>query len=123
MSVADEANAVGDYWDGHPVPPEEPVSQGAQAAYDAQMAAWEGGFGEGGVPEPPTPPTVPGPPTPGAGMPAARLTDLCAHGGAITGPGCPTVIIGGLPAARVSDMVACPCLTGRSRTRPARLLR
>ena len=42
------------------------------------------------------------------GMPAARLTDLCAHGGAITGPGCATVIIGGLPAARITDMVACP---------------
>ena len=28
-------------------------------------------------------------------MPAARLTDLTAHGGMITGPGCPTVLIGG----------------------------
>ncbi len=29
------------------------------------------------------------------GLAAARLADLAGHGGAITGPGCPTVIIGG----------------------------
>jgi uncharacterized Zn-binding protein involved in type VI secretion len=29
------------------------------------------------------------------GMPAARLLDTAAHGGTITGPGAPTVIIGG----------------------------
>ena len=29
------------------------------------------------------------------GMPAARLTDLAGHGGVITAPGCPTVLIGG----------------------------
>jgi len=29
------------------------------------------------------------------GRPAARLGDQTAHGGAITGPGCPTVMIGG----------------------------
>ena len=28
-------------------------------------------------------------------MMAARVTDLTAHGGVITGPGCPTVLIGG----------------------------
>lgn len=28
-------------------------------------------------------------------VPAARITDLMAHGGTITGPGCPTVLIGG----------------------------
>jgi len=47
---------------------------------------------------------------------AARLTDLhtCPittpqpHvGGVITGPGCPTVMIGGMPAARLGDMLAC----------------
>ena len=27
--------------------------------------------------------------------PAARLADMAAHGGVITGPGCPTVLIGG----------------------------
>ena len=51
------------------------------------------------------------------GMPAARLTDmhvcpmvtvLVPHvGGPILGPCAPTVLIGGLPAARVSDMATC----------------
>jgi uncharacterized Zn-binding protein involved in type VI secretion len=51
------------------------------------------------------------------GQPAARLTDMhtcpmvtgtVPHvGGPITAPGCPTVLIGGLPAARVSDMAVC----------------
>ncbi|MCC2545349.1 PAAR domain-containing protein [Hymenobacter sp. BT175] len=53
--------------------------------------------------------------------PAARLTDMhtcpmqtpafpspIPHvGGPITGPGCPTVLIGKLPAARVGDMAVC----------------
>ena len=49
--------------------------------------------------------------------PAARLTDMhtcplangpVPHvGGPITGPGCPTVMIGFLPAARVGDMATC----------------
>jgi uncharacterized Zn-binding protein involved in type VI secretion len=30
------------------------------------------------------------------------------HGGTITGPGAPTVMIGGMPAARVGDMHVCP---------------
>jgi uncharacterized Zn-binding protein involved in type VI secretion len=51
------------------------------------------------------------------GQPAARLTDLhvcpmvtglVPHvGGPISAPGCPTVLIGGLPAARVTDMAVC----------------
>ncbi len=51
------------------------------------------------------------------GNPAARLTDMhtcpmvtgvVPHvGGPITAPGCPTVLIGGLPAARVGDMAVC----------------
>jgi uncharacterized Zn-binding protein involved in type VI secretion len=50
-------------------------------------------------------------------MPAARLTDmhicpmltvLVPHvGGPIAGPCAPTVLIGGLPAARISDMAVC----------------
>lgn len=53
-------------------------------------------------------------------QPAARLTDMhvcpmltpgvppIPHvGGPITGPGAPTVLIGGLPAARISDMAVC----------------
>jgi uncharacterized Zn-binding protein involved in type VI secretion len=51
------------------------------------------------------------------GQPAARLTDLhvcpmvtgiIPHvGGPIVSPGCPTVLIQGLPAARVGDMAVC----------------
>jgi uncharacterized Zn-binding protein involved in type VI secretion len=51
------------------------------------------------------------------GMPAARITDMhvcpmvtgiVPHvGGPILPPGAPTVLIGGLPAARVGDMVTC----------------
>lgn len=54
------------------------------------------------------------------GKPAARITDMHAcpmvtpgvppvpHvGGPILPPGCPTVLIGGLPAARVGDMATC----------------
>ena len=50
-------------------------------------------------------------------QPAARLTDLhtcpmttgpVPHvGGPITAPGAPTVLIGGLPAARVGDIAVC----------------
>ena len=49
--------------------------------------------------------------------PAARVTDMhvcpmvtgiVPHvGGPISGPGCPTVLIGGLPAARATDMAVC----------------
>lgn len=49
--------------------------------------------------------------------PAARLTDLhtcpmvtgiIPHmGGPISGPGAPTVLIGGMPAVRLSDMAVC----------------
>ncbi len=51
------------------------------------------------------------------GQPAARLLDMhvcpmltgiVPHvGGPITAPGAPTVLIGGMPAARVGDMVTC----------------
>ena len=46
-----------------------------------------------------------------SGKPAARVTDLTAHGGTITGPGVPTVFIGGLPAATLGDMHVCPMVT------------
>jgi uncharacterized Zn-binding protein involved in type VI secretion len=45
------------------------------------------------------------------GKPAARMGDPTVHGGVIVG-GFPTVIIGGKPAARVSDMHTCPMFTG-----------
>jgi uncharacterized Zn-binding protein involved in type VI secretion len=44
------------------------------------------------------------------GKPAARLGDMTAHGGAIV-VGFPLVLIGGMPAARVSDMHVCPMVT------------
>jgi len=43
--------------------------------------------------------------------PAARVGDSTAHGGVIPPPGCPTVLIGGMPAARVTDMQICPMVT------------
>ena len=46
--------------------------------------------------------------------PAARILDPIGHPGMITGPGVPNVLIGGLPAAVMGDMVACtmPPLAG-----------
>ena len=44
------------------------------------------------------------------GQPAARIGDTTVHGGAIT-VGCPTVLIGGMPAARMGDMHVCPMVT------------
>ena len=54
------------------------------------------------------------------GLPAARVADMhvcpmvtpgvppVPHvGGPISGPGCPTVLIGGMPAARATDMAVC----------------
>lgn len=45
------------------------------------------------------------------GKPAARLGDQTAHGGTITGPGCPTVLIGGKPACVMGDQHVCPMQT------------
>lgn len=42
--------------------------------------------------------------------PAARLGDTTVHGGVIT-VGMPTVLIGGMPAARIGDMHTCPMQT------------
>jgi uncharacterized Zn-binding protein involved in type VI secretion len=44
------------------------------------------------------------------GSPAARLGDLTVHGGAIA-VGFPQVLIGNQPAARITDMHACPQVT------------
>jgi uncharacterized Zn-binding protein involved in type VI secretion len=43
-----------------------------------------------------------------AQSPAARVGGLTNHGGSITGPGVPTVLIGGLPAAVLGDQTTCP---------------
>ena len=40
------------------------------------------------------------------GKPVARLGDMTAHGGTIV-LGFPTVLIGGMPAARMGDMCVC----------------
>lgn len=44
------------------------------------------------------------------GKPAARMGDMTAHGGSIV-LGLPTVLIGGMPAARLGDMHVCPMMT------------
>jgi uncharacterized Zn-binding protein involved in type VI secretion len=44
------------------------------------------------------------------GKPAARVGDQTAHGGVITGPGAPTVLIGKMPASVMGDMHVCPLL-------------
>ncbi|MEM6765024.1 MAG: PAAR domain-containing protein [Bacteroidota bacterium] len=38
---------------------------------------------------------------------AARVTDVTTHGGTIVGPGVPTVLIGGMPAAIATDNHVC----------------
>ncbi len=40
--------------------------------------------------------------------PAARVTDLSTHGGTVIGPGAPTVLVGGMPAAVATDQHVCP---------------
>ena len=45
------------------------------------------------------------------GRPAARMGDTTSHGGSVVA-GCLTVLIGGMPAARVGDMHTCPMVTG-----------
>ena len=45
--------------------------------------------------------------------PAARMGDTTSHGTPLApGPGCPTVLIGGMPAWRVTDFHTCPLVTG-----------
>lgn len=45
-------------------------------------------------------------------FPAARVGDMTATGDPITGPGVATVLIGGMPASVVGDLVAGPTVTG-----------
>ncbi len=40
--------------------------------------------------------------------PAGRVGDLSTHGGTVIGPGEPTVLIGGMPAAVAGDNHVCP---------------
>lgn len=48
------------------------------------------------------------------GQPAARIGDQTSHGTPLSpGPGCPNVLIGGMPAWRAtSDFHACPLVDG-----------
>jgi uncharacterized Zn-binding protein involved in type VI secretion len=39
--------------------------------------------------------------------PAARVGDATGHPGVLTGPGTPTVLIGGMPACTVGDLHTC----------------
>lgn len=39
---------------------------------------------------------------------AARVGDSTVHGGAVVGPGVATVLVGGMPAAVLGDLHACP---------------
>ena len=45
-------------------------------------------------------------------FPAARVGDMTVTGDAITGPGVPTVLIGGMPAAVMGDLVSGNACTG-----------
>lgn len=38
---------------------------------------------------------------------AAKISDLTSHGGSIVGPGAPSVLINGLPAAVLGDRIFC----------------
>src|SRR5690348_13113401 len=47
------------------------------------------------------------------GQPAARVGDSTSHGTPLPGPGCTTVLVGGLPAWRaMSDTHVCPLSDG-----------
>jgi uncharacterized Zn-binding protein involved in type VI secretion len=53
-------------------------------------------------------------------LPAARVSDQTSHPGIVAGPGVPTVLVGGLPAAVVGDLHTClmPPLAGPHPTAP-----
>ncbi len=93
------------YYANAPQPPGPNATPKEQAAYKQQQAEYQK---TAGPPPPPAP--VVAPVMPGGGLPAARLTDMTAHGGDII-LGEFTVLIQELPAARVTDMHVCPMLT------------
>ena len=92
MTVAEQAQAVGDYWKAHPDPDDVSTWAPYQNHAEAKQAyrAANGG--------PPEPPVVPGPATPGAGMAVARAGDITNHGatiGPVTTGVAARVMIGG----------------------------
>ena len=50
--------------------------------------------------------------------PAARVGDPTVHGGTVVGPGVATVMIGGMPAAVIGDLHACPISPGHLPSSP-----
>jgi len=94
------------YYSAAPKPPPKNATDKEKAAFKKDKAEFEKKAGPPPEPAPVSPPTVPG-----GGLPAARITDMTAHGGLIV-LGMFTVLIGGLPAARVTDMHVCPMVTG-----------
>ncbi len=50
--------------------------------------------------------------------PAVRVGDTTVHGGVVVGPGVPTVLVGGMPAAVLGDMHACPIQPGHPPSTP-----
>lgn len=110
------------YYENAPKPPAEPgpdATEEQRAAYEQAMEQYESDKAayeqQHGPPPEPAPVNV-APAGGGAGggapgFPAARMGDLTAHGGTILA-GDPNTIIGGKPAARLTDMHTCPMVTG-----------
>lgn len=104
MASPAEMNA---YYASAPKPPGAHATDAEKAKFEKDKAAYEK---KAGPPPAPAPVSVPSAPGGGGERPAARITDITAHGGLIVGC-CPTVLIGSLPAARVTDMHVCPMVT------------
>lgn len=101
--------AMAEYYKGHPKQDDPSTWNGHESFNDAK-SAHEAAKGSAPSPDP-----VPGPPSPGAGMPAARLGDMTAHGGTVgpvvTGISA-MVMIGNQPAACMGDQHICPMFSG-----------
>src|SRR5437588_8878615 len=93
------------YYANAPKPPGKDAGDDEKAEYQKQKAAFEQNMGP-----PPAPAPVEVPAAAGE-RPAARITDITAHGGVIV-LGDFTVLIEGLPAARLTDAHVCPMVTG-----------
>lgn len=94
------------YYANAPKPPGKDATDEQKAEYQKSKAAFEKKMGP-----PPEPAPVVAPAAAGGERPAARVTDITAHGGLIV-MGEFTVLIQGLPAARLTDMHVCPMVSG-----------